>query len=119
MGAMLAATTHAPLMAIIMISEMTLSYQLVLPLMLSCVAAYTVARLFRTESMYAASLRRQRARSRSRLQQMRIGGAPLHRPLLPGLRRCVAAALTRGVASLTICTARLFSAAFAAEKTPR
>jgi CIC family chloride channel protein len=61
MGAMLAATTHAPLMAIIMISEMTVSYQLVLPLMLACVAAYTVARLFRTESMYSASLRRQRA----------------------------------------------------------
>ncbi|CCD35731.1 Chloride channel protein [Candidatus Paraburkholderia kirkii UZHbot1] len=38
MGAFLAAATHAPLMAILMIFEMTtLSYQVMLPLMLSCV----------------------------------------------------------------------------------
>lgn len=73
MGAMLAATTHAPLMAIIMICEMTMSYQLVLPLMLSCVAAYTVARLFRTESMYSASLRRQRADApKRRFSELRV-----------------------------------------------
>lgn len=61
MGAMLAATTHAPLMSILMISEMTMSYQITLPLMLACVSAYSVARVLRRGSVYAASLRSQRA----------------------------------------------------------
>ena len=37
MGAMLAATTYAPLMSILMIFEMTLSYEVMLPLMLACI----------------------------------------------------------------------------------
>ncbi|MGZ5182935.1 MAG: ClcB-like voltage-gated chloride channel protein, partial [Ramlibacter sp.] len=40
MGAFLAAATGAPLMAILMIFEMTLSYQVMLPLMLASVLAY-------------------------------------------------------------------------------
>lgn len=68
MGAMLAATTHAPLMSILMISEMTMSYQITLPLMLACVSAYTVARAFRPDSIYAESLRRQ--------QQAQAGPVP-------------------------------------------
>lgn len=59
MGAFLAATTHAPLMAILMIFEMTLDYKITLPLMLACVVAYTVARDYRGGvSIYAESLRR-------------------------------------------------------------
>ena len=62
MGAFLAATTHAPLMAILMIFEMTLDYDITLPLMLACVIAYTTARVYRGgESIYAASLRQKRA----------------------------------------------------------
>jgi CIC family chloride channel protein len=53
-----------------MISEMTMSYEITLPLMLACVSAYTVARVFRPESIYAASLRRQ--------QQAEAGAVPLH-----------------------------------------
>ncbi|MHB8166910.1 MAG: chloride channel protein, partial [Sulfuricella sp.] len=61
MGAFLAATTHAPLMAILMIFEMTLDYKITLPLMLACVIAYTVARDYRgSESIYAGALRRKR-----------------------------------------------------------
>ena len=41
MGCVLAATTHAPLMAILILFEMTLDYDIVLPLMLACVTAYT------------------------------------------------------------------------------
>ena len=44
MGAFLAAVTHAPLMAIIMSFEMTLSYDSILPLMLCSVIAYFTAR---------------------------------------------------------------------------
>jgi len=58
MGAFLAGATQAPLMAILMIFEMTLSYQVVLPLMLSCVVAYFVARAIGKTSMYEITLRR-------------------------------------------------------------
>ncbi len=58
MGAFLAATTRAPVMSILMIFEMTLDYEIVLPLMLGCVTAYYVARAhLRSESIYARSLR--------------------------------------------------------------
>jgi CIC family chloride channel protein len=58
MGAFLAATTQAPVMSILMIFEMTLDYDIVLPLMLACVMAYYVARThLHSESIYARSLR--------------------------------------------------------------
>jgi CIC family chloride channel protein len=60
MGAFLAAATSAPLMAILMIFEMTLSYQVVLPLMLSCVVAYFVARSINGASMYDITIKRNR-----------------------------------------------------------
>ena len=58
MGALLAATTHAPLMAILVIFEMTLDYQIILPLMLACVVAHYVSRGFEPKSIYAESLKR-------------------------------------------------------------
>ena len=60
MGALLAAGTRAPLMAILMIFEMTLSYEVVLPLMLGCVFAYFTARATGGPVMYAAAMRRGR-----------------------------------------------------------
>jgi CIC family chloride channel protein len=74
MGAFLAASTNAPLMAILMIFEMTLSYQVVLPLMLSSVVAYFIARAIGETSMYEITLRRDahtRARTRLQATQMR------------------------------------------------
>ncbi|MFC5474340.1 ClcB-like voltage-gated chloride channel protein [Paraherbaspirillum soli] len=69
MGAFLAAATSAPLMAILMIFEMTLSYQVVLPLMLSCVVAYFVARSLDGASMYEITIKRNRdAQERIRLR---------------------------------------------------
>src|SRR5665213_2228265 len=57
MGGFLAATTHAPLMSILMIFEMTLDYQVVLPLMLACVTAHYTAKVYRGgESIYYAAL---------------------------------------------------------------
>ncbi|MCY2961198.1 MAG: ClcB-like voltage-gated chloride channel protein [Planctomycetota bacterium] len=56
MGAMLAATTLAPLTAIVILFEMTLDYDIVLPLMLACVTAYTAARAFGGRSIYAGAL---------------------------------------------------------------
>lgn len=61
MGAFLAATTHAPILAILMLFEMTLDYAIVLPLMLACVVAYYVARGINPDSIYSESLRRKAA----------------------------------------------------------
>ncbi|WP_459623024.1 ClcB-like voltage-gated chloride channel protein, partial [Burkholderia sp. 3C] len=74
MGAFMAGATQAPLMAIIMIFEMTLSYQVVLPLMVSCVVAYFAARALGQTSMYEITLRRHRdeeERLRLKSTQMR------------------------------------------------
>ena len=60
MGTFLAAATSAPLMAILMIFEMTLNYQVMLPLMLSCVVAYFIARSQNGGSMYDITLKRNR-----------------------------------------------------------
>ncbi len=60
MGALLAATTHAPLMSILMIFEMTLSYQVVLPLMLACITGYVTAHAAGAPSVYARALARNR-----------------------------------------------------------
>jgi FimV-like protein len=57
MGAMLAGTTHAPLMAILMVFEMTMDYEIVLPLMLAVVTAHYTARQYSDISpLYAESL---------------------------------------------------------------
>jgi CIC family chloride channel protein len=75
MGMVLAATTHAPLMAIIMIFEMTLDYQLILPLMLGCVLAHFTALGFESGSIYSASLKRKGAGYAQRqLALLKVGG---------------------------------------------
>jgi len=58
MGAFLAAASHAPLMAVIMLFEMTLSYDIVLPLLLCNVIAYYTARGVGGASLYAEALKR-------------------------------------------------------------
>jgi CIC family chloride channel protein len=75
MGMFLAATTHAPLMAILMIFEMTLDYQLILPLMLGCVVAYFTSHGFESRSIYSFSLDRKGAGYFTRrLRELRAGG---------------------------------------------
>lgn len=68
MGAFLAAVTHAPLMAIIMIFEMTLSYDIILPLMLCNVIAFFTARSVEGISLYNVALRRKTAEQTSALR---------------------------------------------------
>jgi len=61
MGGFLAATTHAPLTSILMIFEMTLDYDVVLPLMLACVTAHFTAKAYRRgRSVYHESLQPER-----------------------------------------------------------
>lgn len=58
MGAFLAAATSAPITAILMVFEMTLHYDLVLPLMVAAAIAYATARGLRAGSLYDEGLRR-------------------------------------------------------------
>lgn len=58
MGCLLAGATHAPLMAMLMLFEMTLDYDIILPLMLGCVTASHVARRIEPQSIYSDSLKR-------------------------------------------------------------
>lgn len=75
MGALLAATTGAPLMAILMLFEMTMRYQAILPLILASVVAYIVARSIGDDLMYDVAVRRNgEARSRSVLRGSRMDG---------------------------------------------
>jgi H+/Cl- antiporter ClcA len=57
MGAFLSATTRAPLMAILMVFEMTRQYEIVLPLMLASITANYLALPYGV-SMYADALKR-------------------------------------------------------------
>jgi len=56
MGAVVAATTHAPLTAIIMIFEMTQTISIIPPLMAACVVSLTVVTLLQRESIYTMKL---------------------------------------------------------------
>ncbi|MBL8969640.1 MAG: chloride channel protein [Myxococcales bacterium] len=57
MGAIFAATMHAPLTPIVMIFELTQDYEVILPLMLGCILAVFVARRTYPLSFFKESLR--------------------------------------------------------------
>ena len=54
----MAATTHSPLLAIVVIFELSLNYSIMPPLMLACAISTLVARRFHPESVYTEPLRR-------------------------------------------------------------
>lgn len=58
MASILAATTHSPLLSMIMIFELSLNYSLMPALMLACVVSSLVARALHPESIYTEPLRR-------------------------------------------------------------
>ena len=58
MGAMLAATTHSPLLAILMLFELSLNYSIVPPLMLACAVSTLVSTYLHKDSIYTEPLRR-------------------------------------------------------------
>jgi chloride channel protein, CIC family len=88
MGAFLAAVSHAPVMAIIMLFEMTLSYDIILPLMLCCVVAYFTAKSLEGESLYSEAIKRKEAAAPAaevKRKVSRVGD--LMRPSPPSLNR--------------------------------
>lgn len=56
MGCLVAGTTRAPIMAVMVMFEMTLDYDIVLPLMLGCITASLVARALYANSIYTEEL---------------------------------------------------------------
>ena len=58
MGSVLAGTIHAPLLAMIMIFEISLNYSVMPPLMLACAVSTIIARRLHPDSLYTAPLRR-------------------------------------------------------------
>lgn len=56
MGALVSATTHAPITAILIIFEMTNDYRIIPPLMLACIVSVLLATYLKKESMYTMKL---------------------------------------------------------------
>ncbi len=85
MGAFLSATTHAPIMAIIMLFEMTLDYEIILPLMLACVVAHYVSTAIESASIYSDSLKRKGAAFvRQQLADLRVADLMKKDPVAVG-----------------------------------
>jgi CIC family chloride channel protein len=61
MGSLLSATTHSPLLAMLMIFEISLNYSMMPPLMLACAVGTLVARQLHAGSVYTDPLRLQEA----------------------------------------------------------
>ena len=65
MGALLAATSHAPVTAIVMLFELTGDYRIILPLMLSCILGTLLATHLLGDSIYTIRLARRGVRVRA------------------------------------------------------
>ncbi len=63
MAAYFAGIVRAPLTGMVLILEMTLNYNLMLPLMIACTASYTVGELVHNVPVYEALMRREMQRS--------------------------------------------------------
>ncbi len=57
MGALVAATSHAPLTGIVIMFELTGDYQIILPVMLACILSSVVASSLKEESIYTQKLK--------------------------------------------------------------
>ncbi len=65
MGAMVSAATHAPITAIMILFELTTDYQIILPLMISCIIGTLVMSRLHGDSIYTIKLRRRGVNIRS------------------------------------------------------
>ncbi len=87
MAAVVAATTHAPLTAILIVYEITRSYQIILPLMLASVISTVVSQLISRQSIYTLKLARRGVRIGAMsdltiLRRLSVSDVPLDRPVM-------------------------------------
>lgn len=78
MGAFLAAATHAPMTAIFLLFEITDSYEVIVPIMLSCVIGTAVARHFKKDSLETVELSRagidlESGKERNIMKSLKVG----------------------------------------------
>jgi CIC family chloride channel protein len=88
MAAFLAGVIHCPITAFLLLFEITGSYSIILPLMVSCPVSTLVAKLFRDESIYTLELLRRgidvRRREQNLMQAFTVGQVMRHdAPTLP------------------------------------
>ena len=57
MGGVVAAATHGPIAAILIIFEMSGDYKIILPLMITCIIATLIAMRIKEESIYTLKLK--------------------------------------------------------------
>ena len=100
MGAVFAGIIRAPITSVLIIFEMTGSYGLILPLMISNMTAFALARHFRPTPIYEALLHQDRvylphrgARVSHALEQLRVGSAMTNDPVTIAETASVAEAL--------------------------
>ncbi len=73
MAAFLGACTQAPVMAMLMVFEMTLDDNMILPLMLACVVSYTMVRRLRCPALYSmGGKRHERALAKPAWSELRV-----------------------------------------------
>lgn len=63
MGALFAATVRAPLTGIVLVLEMTSNYQLILPMIITCIGATMVAQFLGGRPLYSVLLEKTLERS--------------------------------------------------------
>jgi len=84
MGAFLAATTHSPMTAIFLLFEITNSYHVIIPIMLTCVIGTSVARWLKKDSIETAELTRlgidlDMGKERNIMKNLFVGNVMSHR----------------------------------------
>jgi CIC family chloride channel protein len=83
MGAVMAGATHAPITAIIMLFELTNDYQIILPLMLSCIVSVVLASKVLDTSVFTIKLRRRGVRLRASEEAALMRNTKVRRLLRP------------------------------------
>ncbi|WP_173636119.1 H(+)/Cl(-) exchange transporter ClcA [Paramixta manurensis] len=74
MGALFAASVRAPLTGIVLVLEMTDNYQLILPMIITCLGATLLAQFFGGKPLYSSLLARTLARQQQRQEVQAEGG---------------------------------------------
>ena len=85
MGAVVAATTHAPITAILILFELTSQYQIILPLMIACITAALLAETLKKGNIYTLKLLRRgvelrMGRERGILRLLKVQDVALTQP---------------------------------------
>lgn len=83
MGAMVAATTHAPITAILVLFELTSNYSIILPLMFACIIATVLSSRLCEDSIYTIKLSRRGVRLRGSSESELMRTTKVRRILRP------------------------------------